>query len=182
MANTAATYAKKIKALTTPTQLQQLWSGIQSGNTPGWPKGKAFEYLVIRAFDVERVPVRYPYEVPGNNGTLEQIDGAVHLDFISFLIESKDFSKKKTNIEPVAKLDLRLQRRPSGTLGVLFSRNGLTDLALEIGIPRNLLLWQGNEIDVAIRNPRMRDGLVIKYRHSIEDGVRDYNLLREGWP
>ena len=182
MTKTAATYVARVQALTTPPQLQQFWSAIQSGHTPGWPKGKAFEYLIIRAFEVEGVPVRYPYEVPGGSGTIEQIDGAVHLDAVSFLVESKDFSKRKTDIEPLAKLDMRLQRRPTATLGVLFSRHGLTDAALEISIPRNLLLWQGNEIDIAIRNQKMRTGLLIKYRHSIEDGVRDYNLLKEGWP
>jgi hypothetical protein len=64
----------------------------------------------------------------------------------------------------------------------LFSRQGLTDAALEIGLPPNILLWQGNEIAVALRNRKMVAGLQIKLRHSIEDGVRDYSLLDEGWP
>jgi hypothetical protein len=182
MAAATEKYRAKIDRLSTTQDLAAFWASIQARKTPGWPSGKAFEYLIVRAFEIENVAVRYPYEVPGNNGIIEQIDGAIHLAHTSFLIESKDFSEKKTNIEPIAKLNLRLARRPSATLGILFSRHGLTDAALEVGIPRNLLLWQGDEIDVAIRNRKMYDGLCIKYRRSVEDGIRDYNLLSEGWP
>ena len=39
-----------------------------------------------------------------------------------------------------------------------------------------------SEIDVALRNGKMLEGLRIKLRHAVEDGVRDYSLLDEGWP
>jgi hypothetical protein len=43
--------------------------------------GEAFEYLVIRAFEIdplEPATVRYPYEVSLFGEKVEEIDGAVH--------------------------------------------------------------------------------------------------------
>ena len=176
-------YKAKAQGMLTTKDLVKQWAAIEAGVTPGWPKGLAFEYLVIRAFEYEGAEVRYPYRVPGENvDILEQIDGTVYALNTAFLVESKDFRKKRTTVEPIAKLRLRLERRPPSTIGILFSRQGLTVAALEVGLPRNILLWQGDEIAVAIRNQKMLEGLRIKLRHAIEDGVRDYNLLGEGWP
>ena len=55
--------------------LEHLWRGIAAGKTPGWPDGIAFEYLVLRAFELERAEVRYPFIVDLPSGIHEQIDG-----------------------------------------------------------------------------------------------------------
>jgi hypothetical protein len=34
-------------------QLLNLWAQIQAGETPDWAPGKAFKYLVMRAFELE---------------------------------------------------------------------------------------------------------------------------------
>jgi hypothetical protein len=41
--------------------LSRLWEGINARDTPGWEPGKAFEYLVLRAFELDGAEVKYPY-------------------------------------------------------------------------------------------------------------------------
>lgn len=60
---TGREYEQKIKAFPTHEALLQLWEGIKTGSTPGWDAGKAFEYLIVRAFEIEGAEVRYPYLV-----------------------------------------------------------------------------------------------------------------------
>ncbi len=74
-------------------QLHELWQSIQKRNTTSdWEKGKALEYFVLRAFELENAEVRYPYSVPMNdsNNPLEQIDGVVYVQSIACIIECKD--------------------------------------------------------------------------------------------
>jgi hypothetical protein len=43
--------------------LRTLWTQIATGNANDWDAGKALEYLVIRAFEIdpaEKATVRYP--------------------------------------------------------------------------------------------------------------------------
>ncbi len=103
-----------------------IWNKIKSEPktpVPGWPPGRAFDYLVIRAFEIGGLRVQYPYEVtyPQKFGTLEQIDGVVYLGERAFLVESKDLSEAAA-IEAFAKLRLRLEGRPPGTMGILLAR------------------------------------------------------------
>jgi len=86
----SADYQKKIKKLS-HAGLFSLWKKIEAGttDTDGWAKGKAMEYLIIRAFELEKAEVRWPYDVSLDGETVEQIDGIVHLDWGSFLVESK---------------------------------------------------------------------------------------------
>ncbi len=41
--------------------LRSLWEKIEERNTPGWDSGKAFEYLILRAFQLDEAEVRYSY-------------------------------------------------------------------------------------------------------------------------
>src|SRR4051812_42346220 len=43
--------------------LRQLWAGIKQKNTPGWAPGKALEYLILRAFELDGATVRYPFSI-----------------------------------------------------------------------------------------------------------------------
>ena len=82
--------------------LESLWNEIQDCNTPDWDSGKAFEYLVIRMFQLDNYKVKYPFGVkmPFNDKSMEQIDGVIYHDTLGVLIESKDYSKdgEKRNI------------------------------------------------------------------------------------
>ena len=83
--------------------LLTLWQAIKLGNIPGWPPGKAFEYFVIRAFQLEGADVCYPFSVTIGGEEIEQIDGAVYTGGLACLIECKD-QQRPVNIEPLAKL------------------------------------------------------------------------------
>lgn len=178
----------KIQALNWPG-LQRLWASVKRGDTPDWEAGRAFEYLVLRAFEVEHteeepVGVRYPYEVNLFDEKVEEIDGAVHLPGISFLVESKDW-KDNVPIGPIAKMRNQLLRRPSGTVGVLFSQRGFTSSAVALAhftLPQAVLLWTGPELDLALEGRTMARYLRLKYRICIEDGIPDYDIREASIP
>ena len=175
---TEVEYKNKIRRLD-HRGLLRLWSNIKRGKAAAWASGKAFEYLVVRAFELEGAKVRYPFGVYIEGTQIEQIDGAVYVPGISSLVESKDY-RDPVNVVPIVKLRSQLLRRPSVTIGMVFSRQGFTDPALTLAqhlAPQSVLLWQGEEIDLALRKQRMKNGMLLKHRHSIETGMPDYNLL-----
>src|SRR6202008_5001778 len=96
-------------------ELRALWNQIKLRDTPDWAPGKAFEYLVLRAFDLQGANVRWPYTVSlyGQDEIVEEIDGSVKIGGLYSLIESKD-EEGKIAIAPIAKLRNQLLRRPAG--------------------------------------------------------------------
>jgi hypothetical protein len=178
-----ADYQKKIRRLS-HTRLLELWNAINAGATDGWDAGKAMEYLIIRAFELEKAEVRWPYEVELEGKVVEQIDGVVHLPWGSFLIESKDH-RDEVNFEPIAKLRSQLTRRPTRAMGIVFSRSGFTREAKILANhlpPPTILLWEGVELEDALRKKSMVRGLKEKLWHFIEHGLNDYNLYTRSVP
>ncbi len=92
------------------THLLELWQQIQIGETPDWDAGKALEYLVLRAFELEEASVTYPYTIQTGGTLIEQIDGAVYCDGFACLVECKD-QNDNVSIAPVAKLRNQLLRK-----------------------------------------------------------------------
>lgn len=163
--------------------LLQLWQQIRQNDQAGFPPGKAFEYLILRAFELEEAEIIWPYDVTLlNRGTIEQIDGVVYAEGLCCLIEAKDYRNEAVNIEPIAKLRNQLLRRPSAAVGVVFSKSGFTEPAQILSTyiaPQTILLWRGEEISLALAKHRMCRGLLKKYRHAIEYGLPDYSLREE---
>lgn len=60
---------------------------IQREEIPGWPPGKALEYLILRAFELGGASVTCPYTVTHSGMVVEQIDGTVYYEHLSCLIE-----------------------------------------------------------------------------------------------
>lgn len=178
---TANEYEKRISTFQWD-DLLRLWEEIETGDTPGWESGKAFEYLVLRAFQLDGAEVRFPYRVELYGAEVEQIDGAVHYQSHSCLVECKD-TVDRVNIEPIAKLRNQLSRRPVGTLGLIFSRNGFTDpasLLTQFLTPQTILLWGGDEVRYALENKTIGDLLLLKYRFCVEEGIPEYNVKLRG--
>ncbi|MCC7422267.1 MAG: restriction endonuclease [Planctomycetaceae bacterium] len=156
--------------------LKQLWNLIrQEQDIEGWSKGRAFEYLVIRAFELEGATIGWPYRVnyPQRFGTMEQIDGYVHLEGVTFLIESKDYSDPMS-IEAIAKLRFRLEGRPAATMGVVFARSNFslpTEVFAQFCSPLNVLLWSADDLDYAIEEGTMIKGLRDKYDFAVKFGL-----------
>lgn len=161
------------------TELSRLWDGINARDTQDWEPGKAFEYLVLRAFELDGADVKYPYTAHLLGEEVEQIDGAVYWGGLKCLVESKD-TAEPVDFKPLAKLRSQLQRRPAEAIGIVFSRNGFTDPALLLAqflSPQSILLWRGDELAYALSRRSMGQGLLKKYRVCIEEGLPDYNLL-----
>lgn len=161
--------------------LLELWQTIAAGNALDWAPGKALEYLVLRAFQLEGAEVRWPYSVSIDEEEIEQIDGVVYTGGLSCLIECKD-TTQRTNVEPIAKMRNQLLRRPAAAIGAIVSVKGFTEAAEILArflAPQTILLWNGNELAFALRNRILCRSLEAKYRYCIETGKPDFNLLLE---
>ncbi len=163
-------------------QVETLWSNIQSKNTPGWEPGKAFEYLILRAFQLKGAEVRYPYSVQLHGEIVEQIDGAIYWNNLHCLMECKDYQKGgRVSFEPIAKLRNQLMRRPAATIGCLFSTTDFTDPAITLAsftAPQTILLWNAQEIDFLLKNGDLCKALEWKYRAYVEEGKPNFNVLK----
>lgn len=167
--------------------LKNLWEQILDCNTPDWDSGKAFEYLVVRMFELDGLKVKYPFNVnmPFNLKTMEQIDGVVYHDSIGILLESKDYSdtndkiKLNVNIEPIAKLRNQLNRRPYLTIGCVFSAGGFTEpvsTLIDYLGNETILLWTQEEINLCIKKKSIRNYLLHKIENRIEHGIHNFDI------
>ncbi len=171
-------YVSRIRGLDR-AGLLTLWDEIEQGSTAGWPRGKAFELLTLRAFELEGAGICWPYPVRVSGERVEQIDGVAYAMGLSCLVESKHY-RRATNVGPITKLKSQLMRRPAATIGILFSYKGFTEPARILAqfiAPQTVLLWEGSEIKYALTNNKMVWTLYQKYRHAVEHGLPDYNVL-----
>lgn len=138
-------YIDQVRALDR-TGLLALWQQVLRRDTPGFPPGMAFEYLIVRAFELDGAArVEYPFRVEDEGMVSEQADGAIEIDGRQFLVEAKD-QQEPASIDPIAKLLLRVAHRPVGTMGILLSRGGFTlpaKLHLARVRPISVLVWDG---------------------------------------
>jgi hypothetical protein len=175
---TAAEYENKIQLMHW-AELRSLWNNIEQRDTVGWEPGKAFEYLVLRAFQLDGADVKFPYRVKFFEEEIEQIDGAIYYAGLSCLVESKDFKDDQNiDVAPISKLRNQLLRRPAGTIGLIFSRTSFTSPAITLchfSLPQSILLWEGKEMEYALKHERICSQLVQKYRICVEFGQPDYN-------
>jgi hypothetical protein len=175
---TAAQYENKIKSFQWD-DLQLLWNNIEARHTPEWDSGKAFEYMILRAFELDGAEVKWPYEAKlWGEEVVEQIDGAIYYSGLSCLVESKDLVDN-VDVVPMAKLRNQLLRRPASTIGVVFSRKGFTNPAIRLSyffFPQTILLWNGIEIKYALEKKRICELLILKYRWCAEHGLPDYDV------
>lgn len=167
--------------------LLTLWQMINGEDMTDWPPGKAFEYLILRAFQLEGAYVDWPYtvtvgDVTGSKveGAVEQIDGFVHTaDGLACLVECKSYREDKANLESIAKLRNQILRRSHSVIGVVFSRSGFTDpaqLLARFTAPQMILLWDGEEVEIALQNRWFCRGLMAKYRVCLAKGLPNYHI------
>jgi hypothetical protein len=161
-------------------ELGTLWERIKIRDTPGWGGGKAFEYLVLRAFQLNNAVVRWPYGVSlyGQTEIVEEIDGSVRVGGLYSLVESKD-EDGNIAIAPIAKLRNQLLRRPAGTFGMVFSSHGFTDPAIQLAhfaLPQSILLWTGDEVEYALNHQNICVLCEVKYRMCVDYGMLDFDV------
>lgn len=158
--------------------LLKLWAAIESGATTEWAPGKAFEYLLLRAFQLEGAEVEWPYSVSLADVVVEQIDGFVMVDGLACLLECKDH-KDPLSIDSIAKMRNLLLRRSAQAVGLVISRSGFTEPALQLArylSPQTILLWAGDEVAYALENKGFRKGLTAKYKAYITKGLPYYHI------
>ena len=101
--------------------------------------------MILRAFELEGATVHWPFSVRsplGGSEVIEQIDGLTLADGIYCLIETKDH-QEAINFEPIAKMRNQLLRRPAGTVGLIFAKNGFSEAAQQLAcfvFPQTILL------------------------------------------
>lgn len=139
-------YLREIRKYKTHKKLHRFWEQILDGSTPGWDDGKALEFLVLRAFEIEGAVVRWPFGVELDTHLVEQIDGVIYTGNLACMVESKDWTIP-IPIEPIAKLRNQLLRRPAGVVGAVFttSPDGFTPAAATLArflAPQTILLWR----------------------------------------
>jgi hypothetical protein len=112
---------------------------------------------------------------------VEQIDGVVYTKSLACLIECKD-TTKEVNIGPIAKLRNQLLRRPATAIGSVFSRTGFTEPTVTLTgfvAPQTILLWGGEEIEYSLKNKRICEFLVKKYRVCVQKCIPNYDVTTE---
>jgi len=149
-------------------------------DTPGWDRGNAFEYLVLRAFQLNGAVVRWPYGVSlyGQTEIVEEIDGSVRVWGLYSLVESKD-EDGNIAIAPIAKLRNQLLRRPAGTLGMVFSSHGFTEPAIQLAhfaLPQSILLWTGDQVEYALYHQNIGELCEMKHRMCVDYGMLDFDV------
>ncbi len=156
--------------------LWALWQGLRAGvSPPEWPAGVLLEYLLLRAFQLEGAEVTWPYRVYRNGVLLEQIDGVVYFDGVSCLVECKDMTSPVDALA-IVKLKSQLLRRPRTTFGALLCTGKISEPAsslMEMLPPPDVLLWQGEELEQALREHRLLEGMRRKLRHAVEMGFAE---------
>jgi Restriction endonuclease len=171
-----APYISKIRAYETFEGLNGLWDEIKAKRElQGWPNGRAFEYLILRAFELEGAIVEWPYRVYLQNVEVEQIDGMVHLpsENIRLMVETKDW-ETNVPIVPIAKLRNQLLRRPSQLIGSIFTSSSFTDPAIILSgyLSQNtILLWDASDVDFCFQNQYFRKAAVHKYEETLKYGI-----------
>ncbi|WP_257455313.1 hypothetical protein [Archangium lipolyticum] len=168
-------YQRRVLALE-HRELMELWEGLRAGVAPAdWPAGVLLEYLILRAFQLEGVEVTWPYRVYRDGVLLEQIDGVVYFDGVFCLVEFKDMTRPVDTVA-IVKLKSQILRRPRTTIGALFCTGEVSQAAsslMEMLPPPDVLLWEGGEIDLALRGQRLLDGMRRKLRHAVEMGFAE---------
>jgi hypothetical protein len=155
-------------------EIQMLWGKIRDRNTPGWPRGKALEHLIIRGFELSGASVHYPYNVPPDGHPFEQIDGLVYLNGIPVLVECKD--KETQGSDVVARLKCQLDRRPPATLASVFISGSLTAGArtcFDRNLPHRITVWETRDIERAINERDFLAPLAEKFHYLCQYGLQE---------
>lgn len=159
--------------------VRALWRGIGVGSTPGWPAGRAFEHMILRAFELDGADVRWPFTVDIDGEVVEQVDGAVYAAGLACIVEAKDRTPR-VDVGALAKLRNQLARRPAGVIGLLFSSSDFTTPAMALArflAPQTVLLWSRDDWDYILERRRIVPVLEAKYRRCVEMGIANYRAL-----
>lgn len=179
---TQTKYRDRILSIKDLDALAQLWQSIKEDEQiEDWPAGMAFEYLVLRAFELSGATVNYSFSVDlFDVKGVEQIDGFISLPNggLNAIVESKDWVDP-IPIGPMAKMRSQLLRRPSALVGAFFTASSFTNEAILLAhffAPQIILLWTGDDIDYCFENSYFLKAMEAKYQYALREGKPDFAL------
>lgn len=152
-------YEKEVSLLDWTGILKE-WRAKQTGciNAIEWAPGKALEYLILRAFDLERnrpsdvQDVKYPFHKNSDGKQEQQIDGYIRTSRCCFLEECKD-KKSKAKESDLSQLYIRVSNRPDTVIGLFFSMGGYTPSAIKSNESQcHIILWDREDIEYCFDN------------------------------
>jgi hypothetical protein len=176
-----------------PTRRESPPPGFPGGLSYGF--GKLFEFIILRGFQIEvgYANISWPYtihfdelfgtprEVDATARTFEQIDGSVHCDGLTAIIECKA-SKDASDFGEFAKLQGHLARRPAAAIGMFFALGGVTDsvrLAARLNAKQPILVWDRREIEEGLAAGDLSARMMRKYRMAAEIGKPDWSTVED---
>lgn len=137
--------------------------------------GHVFERWVVEAFRQGDCDVEPAFEVAGHDDStqIEQIDGLIYDGWSAFLIESKFTPKSRVDFGDIARLRLRVERRPTETMGLLFApfsytvpaRHSVRELR-----PIRVLMFDRQDLDVAIETSDLLRVVRVKWKFAVKYG------------
>ena len=140
--------------------------------------GDVFERWVMEAFRLSGMQGHNAFRVPlrTSANTREQIDGLIFDGWQAFLVEAK-FWTPRVDFSPIVLLHDIVERRPAGTLGLLFSAFGYTTPAIECAEllrPIRVLLFNAEDLNWALQQESfkgsMREMVRRKWLHTVMSG------------
>ena len=172
----------KIRSYETLGKLRLLWNRLKGKEIIAeWDAGIAFEYLILRAFEIQGAKVAYSYavELLGKKN-VEQIDGLISIESknLHVLAESKEWDAS-IPFGPMAKMRNQLMRRPSGLIGSVFTTSTFTKEATILAhffAPHTILLWTADDIEYCFENEYFVGSLLAKYHYALQEGKPNFDL------
>ena len=98
------------------------------------------------------------------------------------LVECKDYSGAKINIEPLAKMRNQLARRHSSVFGMFFSATDYTvpaEILVSYMAPQLIVLWTKMDIEFCLKNSCFIPCMKEKYRRAVENCEYNYAFYLE---
>jgi hypothetical protein len=177
-----AKYVQKIRDFKDLNALNGFWNKIKAGEPlRGWPAGFAFEYMILRAFEIDGAAVTYPYPVElFGKKNVEQIDGLVSIENknLHVLVESKEWDRS-IPFGPIAKIRSQLMRRPSALVGSIFTASKFsieTSILAHFLAPQTIMLWTVEDIEYCFENEYFVGSLEAKYHYALREGKPHLDL------
>jgi hypothetical protein len=123
------------------TVLRDKYIALSNSTENPQQRGRDFELLLYELFELEELNPSGPFPLDG-----EQIDGAFELGDTHYLVEAK-WKQEKVGPDKVAWFKEKLERRFSGTKGLMISINGFTDGAIRTaGDSKSIILMDGYDL------------------------------------
>lgn len=133
-------------------------SGLLKWQAEPHARGREFEKQLTRLFELSEIQVTEPFRLAN-----EQIDGAVHFDGHTYLVEARWWAEALEH-KDVADLFVKISERPVGTRGMYISASGFTKGCVEVCANAHIpaLFTTLEDILLCLESERPLAGMLVK--------------------